>query len=74
MYDINVYQQTQKKTKMIFSLISQQQQKMQKQKETFSYICLFSYNNAIMSMFKAIFSNPGYCPSPLELEYKILSI
>ena len=46
MYDINVYQQTQKKTKMIFSLISQQQ-KMQKQKETFSYICLFSYNNAI---------------------------
>ena len=40
MYDINVYQQTQKKTKMIFSLISQQQQKMQK--ETFSYICLFS--------------------------------
>ena len=47
MYDINVYQQTQKKTKMIFSLISQQQQKMQKQKETFSYICLFSYNNAI---------------------------
>ena len=43
MYDINVYQQMQKKTKMIFSLISQQQQKMQKQKETFSYICLFSW-------------------------------
>lgn len=38
------------------------------------YLSLFLITMLFISMFKAVFSNPGYFPSPLELEYKILSI
>lgn len=38
------------------------------------YLSLFLIIMLYISMFKAVFSDPGYFPSPLELEYKILSI
>ena len=38
------------------------------------YISLFLIIMLFVSMYTAVFSNPGYFPSPLELEYKLLSI